>query len=228
MNPHAFYRQRLIQEIVAFDPADILEVGAGDGAFLELASAHGLRAEGLEPDEDALAQCLRKGLRAHKGAAERLPFQDRAFDLVVFSYTAHHVADWAMALSEALRTCRRGVVLLDPWYDVSIASQANSSAFDRWAKRIDRHCGMIHNDCMDANVLLHPLERLAADVPTIRVQHLLELRYLEVPLVASRAAMHLARIADARVFRDESEAILAQGTEGGFTEDGAILVSISK
>ena len=43
-----------------------------------------------------------------------------------------------------------GVLILDGWYDLSIASQEVAQEFDLWLKKLDRAAGGIHNPCPSA------------------------------------------------------------------------------
>ncbi|MGM9484850.1 class I SAM-dependent methyltransferase [Roseateles sp. NT4] len=226
--PHSFYRDRMMRQIATFEPRTILEVGCGGGTFLQLALAQGYAAEGIDPDPQSIERAGQQGLKVRLGSAEVLPYADQSFDLVVFSYTAHHIANWSMALLEALRAARLGVVILDPWYDWSIPSQAVADDFDRWCKAIDRTTGMIHDDCMSAIQLLRPLQADGLHTRQIHVEHLLQLRYPGKDFVRSLADKQLALVDDARRWRVGLDAILMRVDEDGFSDDGAILISIAK
>ncbi|MGL4576742.1 MAG: class I SAM-dependent methyltransferase, partial [Burkholderiaceae bacterium] len=154
ISPQAQYRERLLSEVISFRPQSILEVGCGSGAFLRSAATLGVSLQGLDPDAALVRKIQSEGFTAQVGVAEDLPFKEASVDVVVFSYTAHHIYDWPKALAEALRVCRLGVVVLDPWYDDKFSSQLNTRAFDEWSKSIDRANGMVHNDCLDAQALL--------------------------------------------------------------------------
>ncbi|NOS99781.1 MAG: class I SAM-dependent methyltransferase [Phycisphaerales bacterium] len=70
--------------------------------------------EGLELTGDLATLCRQAhpGLVFHVGAAESLPFNDAAFDVVLCSGVLSYVADWPRALREVVRVARRYVALL--------------------------------------------------------------------------------------------------------------------
>lgn len=87
-------------------PPRILDVGCGTGANLEMLAEFGV-AEGVDVSEDALAFCRARGLtRVRLGAAERLPYEDNAFDLVTALDVVEHLDDDAAGLCEMRRVLR--------------------------------------------------------------------------------------------------------------------------
>lgn len=93
----------------------LLEVGCGDGANLvHLARQGGAeRLHGCElfPGRLAFARDHVPGLRAVVADAARLPYADRAFDVVLVRDVLHHVADRAAVLAEAWRVTAAGGTL---------------------------------------------------------------------------------------------------------------------
>lgn len=91
-----------------FSPGSvILDVGCGSGHQLcELQNTEA-NAFGVDIDQDSLNVCRRRGLNVAAGEAERLPYQDEAFDgilcKVVLSYT-----DDRKTIAEIARTLRPG------------------------------------------------------------------------------------------------------------------------
>jgi SAM-dependent methyltransferase len=98
----------------AIAPARTLDVGCGDGALLcELhRRGFGGRLTGVEISAAAVAIAgAREGI---EGVAlyngEKLPFEDRAFDLGLLSHVLEHVPDPPALLAEVARVCRAVVV----------------------------------------------------------------------------------------------------------------------
>ena len=110
--PNAIYREEFFKAVMAERPSSILDIGCGDGAFLKAIAARGCRAHGLDTDPAAIERLHAEGVAADTGRAEALPFADRSFELVAFSYTTHHLADLPRALNEALRVARKAVLVL--------------------------------------------------------------------------------------------------------------------
>jgi SAM-dependent methyltransferase len=85
---------------------DILDVGCGTGANLELLGQFG-PARGVDVSEDALAFCRQRGLTdVRLGEAERLPYDDASFDLVTGLDVVEHLDDDLAGLREMYRILR--------------------------------------------------------------------------------------------------------------------------
>ena len=72
----------------------VLDVGCGDGRFAIGIAPLAAGAEGLDPDPEAVAAARRnaralrvKNVRFITGAAQRLPYRDAEFDVVLLSWT---------------------------------------------------------------------------------------------------------------------------------------------
>jgi SAM-dependent methyltransferase len=93
----------------------VLDIGSGTGANLRLLRDLGFRnATGLDASAEAIRYCGEKGLGPVRcGDAERLPFADRQFDLVLATDVIEHVGDDLAALREIRRVLSpRGAALL--------------------------------------------------------------------------------------------------------------------
>jgi len=227
ISPQARYRARLLAEVLSHQPRSVLEVGCGSGTFLRSAAISGLKLHGIDPDATSVRKLQEEGFDVQIGVAQALPFEAASFDLVVFSYTAHHIANWAAALSEALRVCCVGVVVLDPWYDERIPSQATALAFDRWCKRIDRAGGMVHNDCLDAAALLDA-DTLARRDLRVKYEYMLWLSELGVSALEAAAEAQLAEAREPALWRPALAGILHTAHASGYSDDGAILLAITR
>lgn len=85
----------------------ILDVGCGTGANLEMLKKYG-QSEGVDVSDDALEFCRQKGLKVHKGLAEKLPFDDETFDLVTALDVVEHLDDDIAGLAEMHRILKKG------------------------------------------------------------------------------------------------------------------------
>jgi SAM-dependent methyltransferase len=83
-----------------------LDVGCGTGANLEMLAQFG-EAEGVDVSDDALEFCRAKGLKVHKGLAEKLPFEDGSFDVVTALDVVEHLDDDAAGLREMHRVLKK-------------------------------------------------------------------------------------------------------------------------
>jgi len=89
-------------------PLNILDVGCGTGANLEMLSEFG-EVEGVDISGEALTFCRERGLENVKqGEAEALPFADSSFDLVTGLDVVEHLDDDHAGLKEMRRVLRPG------------------------------------------------------------------------------------------------------------------------
>ncbi len=86
----------------------ILDVGCGTGANLEMLAAFG-EAEGVDVSAEALDFCQTRGLKnVRQGEAERLPYEDKSFDLVTGLDVVEHLDNDVAGLQEMRRVLRPG------------------------------------------------------------------------------------------------------------------------
>ena len=227
MTADELYQQAFRREIAALKPVSLCDVGCGAGTLLTYARSLGIAATGVEPDAAKVADASGQGLDIRAGPAEALPCPDAAFDLVTFENSLHHVTEIGRALAEAMRVARRAVVIVDPWFDLSIPSQAVGDRYERWMKTLDRMTGMVHWDPI-------PAGEIAADCngSAVTVHHLLQLTPMSneaFDYFAGRAEPHKASaIYKANGMDQELSAIRAAFQSTGITEAGALLVTILK
>jgi SAM-dependent methyltransferase len=109
------FLQRLCRDLKANGADDgsqastlnILDVGCGTGANLEMLSEFG-DAEGVDVSAEALSFCRARGLRNVKqGEAEALPYGAESFDLVTGLDVVEHLDDDLAGLQEMRRVLRR-------------------------------------------------------------------------------------------------------------------------
>jgi len=108
-------RRRIIESFLAricktlpCDRPQILDVGCGTGANLEMLAKFGV-AEGVDVSAEALAFCRERGLKnVRLGKAEQLPYEDNSFDLVTALDVVEHLDDDVAGLSEVRRVLRPG------------------------------------------------------------------------------------------------------------------------
>ncbi|MDQ2976957.1 MAG: class I SAM-dependent methyltransferase [Acidobacteriota bacterium] len=87
---------------------NILDVGCGTGANLEMLSQFG-EAEGVDISAEALSFCRARGLtNVKQGEAEQLPYADNTFDLVTGLDVVEHLDNDLAGLQEMRRVLRRG------------------------------------------------------------------------------------------------------------------------
>lgn len=97
--------ERICEELKSARPR-VLDVGCGTGANLELLTRFG-DLEGVDISEEALAFCRQRGFtNVRHGAAERLPYEDGAFDIVTALDVIEHLDDDVGSLREIRRVLK--------------------------------------------------------------------------------------------------------------------------
>jgi ubiquinone/menaquinone biosynthesis C-methylase UbiE len=105
------------RDLLAGKGDSVLDVGCGAGSFTWLVAPFFKRVAGLDPNaariEEAQAAAKTKGLEIdfRVGEAERMPFADASFDVVVFSNSLHHIPGMDAALAEAARVVKPGGIV---------------------------------------------------------------------------------------------------------------------
>jgi demethylmenaquinone methyltransferase / 2-methoxy-6-polyprenyl-1,4-benzoquinol methylase len=106
------WRRFLVSQVQAGPRDTVLDVATGTGAVAtELVRAKGCAVVGLDQSPEMLAEARRRvppGVRLVEGTAERLPFPDRSFDALTFTYLLRYVDDPAATLCEVTRVVRPG------------------------------------------------------------------------------------------------------------------------
>lgn len=112
------WRRTMVSQVAAGPLDQVLDVATGTGMVATaLVRRYGCRVVGLDQSPEMLGQAEAK-LRASpelaarielvRGEAESLPFQDREFDHLTFTYLMRYVADPAATLRELARVVKPG------------------------------------------------------------------------------------------------------------------------
>lgn len=109
MNPHIY------QTVLDWIPekSSVLDLGTGDGAFLErLVQSKQIRGEGVEKDAALVARCVERGLVVHQGdIADGLDqYSSGAFDYVLLLGTFQELMFPLEIIREAFRVGREVIV----------------------------------------------------------------------------------------------------------------------
>jgi ubiquinone/menaquinone biosynthesis C-methylase UbiE len=107
---------RLVQQLPLNPSARVLDVGPGDGALCELAGGSVSRYCGVDPSEAAVSKLTSLFREARNveftvGSAERIPYADDEFDVVVINSVLHSLPskeNVTQSLAELVRVCKRG------------------------------------------------------------------------------------------------------------------------
>jgi demethylmenaquinone methyltransferase / 2-methoxy-6-polyprenyl-1,4-benzoquinol methylase len=111
------WRRFLVSRVDAGPGDSVLDVATGTGAVaLELVRQKGCRVVGVDHSPEMLAEAERRvsaldlagQIQLVEARAEALPFPDRSFDALTFTYLLRYVGDPAATLRELVRVVRPG------------------------------------------------------------------------------------------------------------------------
>ena len=111
-NPSSKLEHRIIHEWIR-QSSSLLDLGCGDGELLSLLiQERQVRAQGIEIDEQAIHECVARGLSVFQqdidtGLSE---YVDKSFDYVILSQTLQQVKKPSFVLKEALRVGKQTIV----------------------------------------------------------------------------------------------------------------------
>lgn len=88
--------------------ARLLDVGCGNGAFLDFARRAGWQVEGIDPDPAAVEAARQRGLSVRAGGIELLDRESEAFDGITLSHVIEHVHEPLALLKACHRLVKRG------------------------------------------------------------------------------------------------------------------------
>jgi methionine biosynthesis protein MetW len=109
-------KHRLDYELIASlipERARVLDLGCGDGQLLaKLQSSKSCQGRGIEIDEKAVLECIKRGVAVYHGdMLEGMSFyRDQAFDLVILSQTLQQTPDPVKVVQEMLRVGKTAII----------------------------------------------------------------------------------------------------------------------
>lgn len=134
---YMFFR-RTINEPPVLQNGRLLDVGCGNGEYIESIVRYGWTVSGLEPNARSVDCCIDAGLDVKMGPAEDIPWPDAAFDVVRIWNVLEHTFTPYKVLFEIRRVLKdKGYLLIHvPNYDSADRSQFKQ----HWANlEVPRH-----------------------------------------------------------------------------------------
>ena len=86
----------------------LLDLGCGNGSFVNLARACGWNAVGLDMDPKAVANATKRGLTVHQGGIEYYDGKKELFDVITVCHVIEHVFDPAKVLESCYALLKPG------------------------------------------------------------------------------------------------------------------------
>ncbi len=223
--PHPYYRGLFFSALQFYQPKSVLDVGCGDGVLLGKLVQNGIEAHGLEPDRELVATLSGRNFQVKQGVGENLPYADKSMDFVVCEFTAHHFEDLELFVREACRVARRGVMLLDQWYDRSIESSALAERFDLWCKKIDQRAGEIHFPTRTTGELQQMFQRLATERLSLTINTSLLLKLVATERLQEIIEAQRKKLLFNAELENELREIMETAKCVGMIDDGAVILS---
>ncbi|HET7172502.1 MAG TPA: class I SAM-dependent methyltransferase [Gaiellales bacterium] len=157
-------------------PNRILEVGCGTGEFAALLTAPEVVCVDASPA--AVDAARSKGLTAHVGDAQGLPFPDASFDVVVANWMLYHVPDRARAIAELARVLRPGGRfvgcynapdhLRELWASVGVPADTGGFGAATGSEELGRAFAVVEARRAETEVLWESRERVQAYLDAYR------------------------------------------------------------
>ena len=109
-------RLALIRTYAPLEGQRILDVGCGLGVYVKKMRAFSQEVYGVDVDSEKVAEASQTLPHIHLAPAEKLPFPDGFFDVVLLHEVIEHVEDDRQAILEAHRVIKRGgrIVIFAP------------------------------------------------------------------------------------------------------------------
>jgi SAM-dependent methyltransferase len=122
----------MLPRAIARAPRNALDVGCGEGRFCRMLEARGIDTVGVDPTPALISVAQTRDARGTyvQATAERLPFREGAFDLVVSYLSLIDIPDVETAIPEMARVLRPGGTLLI----ANLTSFNTACADEGWVK----------------------------------------------------------------------------------------------
>jgi SAM-dependent methyltransferase len=106
----------------------LLDIGFGDGAFLDIARAIGWEVTGIDPDSKVVSNALERGLNVYQGGLEVMAGESGVFDVITMSHVIEHVHKPIEVLEECYRLLKPGGQL---WVETPNINSLGGARFQR-------------------------------------------------------------------------------------------------
>ena len=210
---------RFVLRLIELKPESVLDVGCGRGVLVNQLSQAGILATGIDPKAPG------HDPQIIQGDVERLPFGDDDFEWVTLRHVPHHLPDLSAALRECVRVTRKGLLIAEPWFDLTDPLQQISERWDRWWKRQHERAGDVHKACI-------PVSGIVAALPAgdfdIEAEHYRHVARITPEAIQKLSAPLLDELPPDNPDRGEYTQIMQQINERGFTYNGTVIVKVTR
>ncbi len=161
------YPRALVEELLAGEPATVLDVGCGTGIASSLFDERGCRVLGVEPDERMARVAQRKGLDVEIATFEAWQARARRFDLLVCGQAWHWIDPLigAAKAAQVLTSNGRLAVFWNFGAPAAEIGRALNEIYGRLAPDIERHSVLLGNTDGRLQTITAALERSSRFAP---------------------------------------------------------------
>jgi SAM-dependent methyltransferase len=101
-------KRDLIEDITGLKKGNLLDVGAGTGAFLHHMKEHGWITDGVEPDNDAISLAAKRYDLSLKPSSALFTLPEKYFDAITLWHVLEHVHDLNAYITQLKKLCKPG------------------------------------------------------------------------------------------------------------------------
>jgi 2-polyprenyl-3-methyl-5-hydroxy-6-metoxy-1,4-benzoquinol methylase len=125
----------------------LLDIGCGNGHFLEFARSAGWKVKGIDFDPAAVQIARSKGLDVQEGSVSLLEGESSLYDCITLSHVLEHVHDPLDLLRSCHRLLKPGGVL---WLETPNMNSAGRNAFGAYWRGLEapRHLTLFSRQCL--------------------------------------------------------------------------------
>ncbi len=145
-----FHRRRCegaVRHLPRREAGKLLDVGCGNGAFLDLMRSQGWSVFGLDVDPEAVRVCQERGLDVRHGTVHDCSFPEASFDAITLSHVVEHLHDPVAVLRRCHWLARVGGRL---WVETPNFGSASHTHFGRHWMALDppRHLLLLDDEAL--------------------------------------------------------------------------------
>ncbi|MQA87282.1 MAG: methyltransferase domain-containing protein [Streptosporangiales bacterium] len=216
--------QRFFWHLRSLGPRSVLDVGCGRGDLLALCNDEGIEAHGVDRGRHNIEEARARGLHASEGYAEKLALPDRCFDWTVLRNVLHHIPNTEATLREALRVARCGVLIAEPWADLTVSSQRLAHDIDDWSKAVHQALGYYHRP----GLTLTEVQAALPEHPAVRatVDYFANLERVSADPIFDRMAEFVSRLPETHPLKDQGENLERRAKENEVSSMGSMTVTV--
>ena len=150
-------RAAFVEWLLAQEPAEVLDLGAGAGALVADLLDAGVKASGIEPSSQALERAANDGIPVQQGNIDGPPGALPSAEWIVIRHVLHHVENPARVLLRAAAAAHVGILVAEPYATEGFPCSEWIQRLDALTRRLDRDSGMIHESDIPAVELISML-----------------------------------------------------------------------